>query len=365
MNFKIINNFSNNLNHSTRLKELFNKSDNVILVSPFLMINFSDFLRNVSLSTTKRIHLITTLKPKTLDQIRKVTSLISLINYPEIKNKIIQCKISINNKLHGKIYIFKKDGAYISAIISSANFTNNGLISNNEWGVEFSNEKEISLLETSIINSIEFENLQFDDIYSMQKKINNYLVNHPNSKESEIDLKLTDLISSPQWLLELDDTTEFWLKPLGSTSNPVAEGNLYNDENTMLNFSKIKPKGVKLNNILIAYGVGTTKILAIYRVTSSPKLVTDLQIQKNDLFKRWPWYVNGHNLTPKYGSSWWTHNLNINTLKNDYLCDRPDAPITAIGGNTLGALQFGKDKLKLTPDFAKFIINKVVNINDN
>lgn len=364
MSYKIINNFSTTNNHSTRLKELFDNSDSIILVSPFLMTDFADFLGEISMSTIKKIHLITALKPKSFDQIKKVSSLISLIEFQNIKDGRVQCQISLNNKLHGKIYIFKKDGDHLSAIVSSANFTDSGLSRNHEWGIEISDKKEIDELEKSIFSSIEFENLSFDDIYSMQDSANEFLAKQPKTEEREIDLNLTDLLSSTNWTNELDDTIEYWLKPIGVTDSPVEEGRLFNELETMLNFSKLRPNGVKPNNILIAYGVGTTKILAIYRVTSYPEHVTKEQIRETDWFERWPWYIMGENLTPNFGSNWWTHNLYITTLKDEYLTANPNEPITAVGGQTLGALNFGKDKLKLSPDFARFIIDQVVEIND-
>jgi len=185
-----------------------------------------------------------------------------------------------------------------------------------------------------------------------------------SAEERDIDLNLTDLLSSPSWTTELDDTITYWLKPIGVTDSPVEEGRLFTELDTMLNFSKLRPNGVTPNNILIAYGVGSTKILAIYRVTSFPEHVTQEQIQETDWLERWPWYVTGNNLTPNFGGAWWTHNLYINTLKDQYLAANPDHPITAVGGPTLGALNFGKDKLKLSPDFARYIIDQVVEIND-
>ena len=131
-----------------------------------------------------------------------------------------------------------------------------------------------------------------------------------------------------------------------------------------MNFSKFRPTCVKPNDILIAYVVGTTKILSIYRVTSFPEYVTKEDIQKVDWFERWPWYVNGENLTPIFGGSWWKHYLQISGLREQYLKENKSGAITAVGGKTLGGLNFGKDKLKLSPDFAKFIINKVVAINE-
>jgi len=364
MKYKLINNLSNTDNHSARLKELFGNSHTVILTSPFLMTDFADFFGEVNLSQLKKLHLITTLSPKSFDQIKKISSLISFIEFPNIKDKSVDCQISLNNKLHGKIYIFKKDDDYISAIISSANFTDNGLSRNHEWGVEISDKDEIKELETSILNSIEFSNLTFDEIYRMQQATTDFLSKQPQTETRDIDLKLTNLLSSSSWISQLNDTIEFWLKPIGVTDNPVAENIQFNKLDDKLNFSKLRPNGVKPNDILIAYGVGTTKILSIYSVTSFPISVTPEEIEEDKWLKRWPWYVEAHNLTPNFGSNWARHNLWINSLKDEYLATNPNEAITAVGGQTLGALNYGKDKLKLSPNFAKFIIDKVVAIND-
>ncbi|MFC0877120.1 restriction endonuclease PLD domain-containing protein [Saccharicrinis sp. FJH2] len=365
MNYKLINNLTTENNHSTRLKELFNNCDNVILVSPFLMTDFSDFLEEISLSVITKIHLITTLKPKSFDQIRKISSLISLIDHPEIKSEKIKYQISLNNKLHGKIYIFKKNNKYISAIITSANFTESGLVRNHEWGIEITDKDKISEVENSIMNSIEYENLSSKDILSMQEKANDYLAKHPKKEEREIELNLTDSLNSSIWTNELDNTIEYWLKPIGVSDSPIVEGTLFNELETRLHFSKQRPNGVKPNDILISYGVGTSKIISVYRVLSFPEYVTDEEIENEDWLERWPWYVRGENLTQNFGTDWWKHHLHINPLKDKYLSVNPNAPITAVGGKTLGALNFGKDKLKLSPDFARFIIEIVVRINNN
>ncbi len=367
MTYKLINNLTRTDNHSTRLKQLFGESDAVILTSPFLMSDFADFLGEINFSQLNKFHLITTLSPKSFDQIKKISSLVSLVDFPDIRDKNVDCQISLNNKLHGKIYIFKKSGSYISAIISSANFTDSGLSRNHEWGVEITDKEEIESLEISIINSIEFSNLTADEIHRMQLAANKFLESQPQTEAREIDLNLTDLLASPNWTSQLDTTINYWLKPIGVTGDPIEEGDPFNSVNVGkgdLNFSKLRPTGVKPNDILIAYGVGTTKILSIYRVTSFPEYVTTEDIKQIDWYERWPWYVSGINLTPVFGGNWWTHNLYINGLKEQFLRANKDGEITAVGGKTLGGLNFGKDKLKLSSGFAKFIIDKVVTINN-
>ena len=68
-------------------------------------------------------------------------------------------------------------------------------------------------------------------------------------------------------------------------------------------------------------------------------------------------------MTQKYGGNWWLHEFYIGKLVDNYLQLNPDAPITAVGGQTIGGLNFGKDKLNLDFDFAKFIIEKVLDKN--
>src|ERR1700752_3784900 len=366
MNYRLINNLTSTNNHSLRLKELFSHSDNVTLVSPFLMTDFADFFGEINFSQLNKLHLITTLSPNSFDQIKKISSLISLIEFPDIRDKKVSSQISLNNKLHGKVYIFKKEENYISAIISSANFTDSGLSRKHEWGVEISDEVEIRELERTILSSIEFPSLTFEEIYHMQQATTEFLENQPQTEIRNIELNLTNLLSSANWTNQLDDTIDFWLKPIGVSDDPVTEDRLFNIIEDQLHFSKQRPNGVQPNDILIAYGVGITKMLSVYKVTSYPIHVTQEEIEEegDDWLIRWPWYVEAENLTPNFGATWAKHNLYKNSLLEEYLTSYPNEAITAVGGQTLGALNFGKDKLKLAPGFAKFIINKIVTINN-
>lgn len=365
MDYKIIDNLSSSNNHWTHLKDLFEKSDSVILASPFLMTDFADFLGEIDLSKLEKFHLITTLCPKAFDQINKVSSLVSLIDFPAIKGKKINCQISLDNKLHGKIYIFRKKGDYISAFISSANFTGSGLSRNHEWGVEIYESFEIENLKNSILKSIEFSEVSFDEIYRMQKATTEFLERQPQTEIRNIDLNLTDLLANG-WSKNLDNTIEFWLKPIGVSNNPVSEERLFNQIEDHLHFSKQRPNGIKPNDLLIAYGVGTTKMLSVYRATSFPIRVPQQEIDDDEdgWLERWPWYVVAENLTPNFGATWPRHNLFTNSLVRDYLSANPNKSITAVGGKTLGGLNFGKDKLKLAPEFAKYIIDKIMAINN-
>lgn len=364
MDFRIINNLSNDSTHWARLTDLFSLSDEAIITSPYLMTDFADFLGETDLSKIKKIHLVTTLAPNSFEQIKKITSLASLINFPEIKDKKIGCQISINNKLHGKIYIFKNNGDNFCAIISSANFTDSGLSRNHEWGIEISDKETIKDLEQSIIENIQIPALSADDIYTMQQASNDFLEREPQSEERKIDLNLLNLLPHSNWASKLDDTIDYWLKPIGVTGSPVEEGREFNTLIEDLHFSKQRPNGVKPNDILICYGVGTGRVLSIYKVISFPDIISEEEMHEEEWYERWPWYVTGENLTPNFGSNWWIHNFYISRLLDEYLTINEEGEITSVGGTTLGGLNFGKDKLKLSINFARFIIERVVQANN-
>lgn len=267
----------------------------------------------------------------------------------------------MNNRLHGKVYIFKKKDRYLSAIISSANFTNNGLSLNHEWGVEIFDEQAILELEKSVLNSIEIHNLSFQNILEFKDKTDAFLEENPQYKELEIGLELIKLIRLPKKLL-LQPEVNIWLKPIGVTENPVEEGAFFSELTSRLHFSKRKPSSVKPDDIMITYGVGSTKILSIYKVISYPEHVKEEEIKEFDWLARWPWFVLGENITPNFGSEWWKFNLYISTLRERYLSINPNDCITAAGGNSFGTFNFGNDKLRLSRGFSKFIIDQVLEI---
>ena len=144
----IINNLESN--HFERLRSRIRKADEVTFVSPFLYSNFKPLLSKLNLSRLKTFNLITTLIPKSVDQLRKADSLSSLVDFLETHYPKVKLRVRIDNKLHGKIYLFKEKGTLFSGIISSANLTEPGLKQNHEWGVEITESNQLQEIENSI-----------------------------------------------------------------------------------------------------------------------------------------------------------------------------------------------------------------------
>jgi HKD family nuclease len=359
---KIISNLDSISSHFSRIKELVLESDKIIIISPFLMGDFNTFFNDLKLDSLNHIHLITTLKPKSFDQINKTNSLMTFVDLPIFNDANVDFRISINNKLHGKIYIFKKFDKPFQAIITSANFTDSGLSYNHEWGIEISDVKEIEKLESSIIQCIEIDNITKTDIYKLAEISNLFLEQKPNTEIREIDLDLSSYLNI-NLTNHFDYSVNYWLKPIGVTEHPVEPSRKFDKSKFDLHFSKLRPTGVKINDILICYGVGTGKILSIYKATTLPIKVSDEEIEKDDWMQRWPWYIKGENLTINYGENWSKYNFNIGLLANKYLNQNINNYILANGSKSLGGLNWGKDKLKLSTGFAKFMINIVYTEN--
>lgn len=348
MNTEIINNLTRE-NHFKRLLANFKASDEVVIISPFISTNES-FFPFKDLTNLKKLRLVTTLKPKSLDQYNKVPFFKNL--YEHCNKNRVDLEILIENSLHGKIYISKSKGEYKEAIITSANFTNNGLRLNNEWGTIITESAQIELLESSILSKVVLNPLtesQIDGFLKVLKK-------NPLPEESNpIGVDLTENLSIKANPLKVNNKINYWLKPIGVSGDFISFDRVFDEIDSDLHFSKLRPKGVIINDILITYAVGHKNILSIYRVKSEVK-TTGIE---ND---RWPFYVIGENLTPFYGQEWSKHNIGISNQKDEVLSNNL-FDITPSGKNSYGSLMRGADKLKITPEFGQYLIDKIVKID--
>ena len=104
-------------------------------------------------------------------------------------------------------------------------------------------------------------------------------------------------------------------------------------------------------HIIIAYAVGHGNILSVYRVISNWKAT-------GVIGSRWPYFVIGENLTPYYGDKWNKQSLTIGNQKDEVL-KKGAFNITPSGKNSYGSLMQGADKLRITANFATYIIDKI------
>ena len=345
---QIINNRKRN-NHKEFLIECFEVSDSVIIVSPFLSNDFNFFPFN-RFEKLRKITLLTTLKPNDIEQPAKVKFFRQLFELG--KSKSIEIEILVDNSLHGKLYICQKNSMFLKAIVTSANFTSNGLRINNEWGICIEESGIIEQIVSDLRNNIVIEPITEEILAEFEGKINEV----PQPSKIKYDLNLVGGLELKANPLNISSNVNYWLKPIGVSDNVISRNSIFDEIDSDLHFSDKAPSGVRKGDILITYAVGHKNILSIYRVNSG------VQHTGRDE-DRWPYYVVGENLTPFYGKEWSKYDITISNQKHEAL-NLGIRKLTPSGKNSYGSLMRGADKLRITKDFADFLINKIVKHND-
>ena len=346
--------------HLSELKRLISgKTDRLVVASPFLASDIATLLGEFSFEEVKIFELITTFKPKDAEQLTKPFILKDLFehfshNYPKTK-----LQVHVDNMLHGKIYIAAKGGSR-EMIVSSANFTRNGLSNNHEWGLATNDDEIIDNVITGLFESIEYQDVTYTQVKRACLFADQYTKDHPAWKEKPNIY--SDILESV-YSVEDDSNTnpQYFLKPVGVSESPI----LLEDEQDFssihenLHFSKKKPKGVRKGDVLITVAVTAGSLLSYYKVTGGLQEATQEEIARDQWKERWPWYMEGRNLSPQFGSQWWIHNIQRKDALSEFLELHPGVPATFAGGFSLGTLNYGGDKVKISKEFGDFLILKI------
>lgn len=333
----IINNLSGN--HYQRIMDVARNADTLYIVSPFLMESFDTLFCEFSDMSIKTIHLVTTLKNNDMDLLRKANALHSFCSL--CMESKIQYNIYIDNRLHGKIYAAAQNGAYTCGILTSANFTESGLNYNHEWGVWIDASQTLEALIKDVLGVCS-KPLSDESISGIIKKVDNYFKTKPEPEQLKPELSIDEFIDFNITV----SNKRYFLKPVGYMESPYSENAKMNSDIDNLCFSKRKPRAVRVGDILICYAVGSTKLLGYFEVITEPAY------SGND-DERWPWGVQAKNLCPAYSERWMSFDNRLGTVRNQFI---DNTPITYNGGKTLGALNFGADKIRLTERFAEHLI---------
>ncbi|HBC3855485.1 TPA: NgoFVII family restriction endonuclease [Vibrio parahaemolyticus] len=355
---KFVSNISGS--HHDDLQELIAQGGNRLLItSPFLASNMAEFLAGFIFKGIRCIELVTTFKANDPEQLTKPKQLLDFLEYFQEKYPTIKTKIHIDNSLHGKAYIITNANEH-QAIITSANFTNNGLKHNHEWGFLSTHSEQLINLVDEIYEAIEFRELTLTQL----RKAVAFAEHYQSTKAWEIKRPEADIDILPRvYSSESDSDKEplYFLKPIGTSEEPILleDRQDFSDLHQNLHFSKKKPNGVTKGDIVITTGVGSGSLLSYFKVTGSLFLVTEEEIKQESWKERWPWYMEGQNRSCDFGGSWWEYDIKRSEALEEFRRLFPDIPVTKSGNFTLGTLNFGNDKVQITKEFGEFLINKI------
>lgn len=330
--------------HKDALLALSNKADELLIASPFCFLDFKTFANQLaSIGTIRRIVFITTLKRDGV--IGKIDPLLSFRD--EMDRIGVEWEIRLDEQLHGKIYIFKKDGHPFAGIITSANLTENGMIKNHEYGCQIEDVAEILALEQQLLTDAPklLSSAMLEEIKHRAKQ------KYPAGikKEPVAKVDIDDILYS----YEVSDGTRIFIKPVGVSYNPIYEGD-YSKETNMY-FSKKRPNAVRIGDILIAYAVGGRKIMGAYKVTSEP-------LWDEDGDSRWPWYVESDCLTPRLANCKWAQmGFHVTGIAREYV-EIYNKPISHTGSQNLNAINIGWDRVQLADEYGRYLIGKIMDL---
>jgi hypothetical protein len=348
---EIITNYSRNNNHFSKFSEFASSADEIIIVSPFLTNDISAILKKEILSKLRRITLVTNLGSSVIDLEQKINFIMSLKNSCNKK-----CKLVLRNddRLHAKIYLFKNNGKLFSGIITSANLTMNGFNFNNECGIIISDYSKLQNIEKSILTNKNLIEIDDKTLFALRNEIKLLIDKKLVKQETQTKINISKYFNK-----RIVEEPTFWLKPIGERFDHVTEDWKFDEPVQELYFSKRQPKGVKIGDIIIAYGVGIRKILSYYKVTSDAEHLSEAILKKSPERKRWPWFVQSDNLSIKYAKVWYKHNLTLQNIVKEFQQNDISGILTVVGGKTLGAFERGLDKIRIRKEFAEFIIGKI------
>lgn len=345
---RVVNNDKGN--HLEEVKDLLANSNKALIASPFISLTSILKMKNWLTSGFQELTLVTTLKEKDPDQLKKVLVLEELFRLK--KSRSFRLTVRIDNQLHGKVYIGKKDVNYTGAIISSANFTENGLENNHEWGVFINDQMAISDIHQQIMNDASIE-LSEKDLAKMRQWIDD----NPKEeiKSPTIDVSFIEIIARPA----ITDTgITYWLKPLGRDHKPVPDTAFYGEARHMITFSKRgRPNGIKEGDVVIAYSIITMQLISVFVAGDNNDRgeLVEFSVPGDE---QWPYYIWCDNETPQYGANWPKMELTLHSLREDFLRRHSQSTVLP-SGNKLKALQWGSDHVRTTPEFGEFVVARM------
>jgi hypothetical protein len=329
----------------------------LFIASPYLAETMGAFLEEFDFSNVTHIDLMTTLKPNDPEQLTKPFQLKDFFDHFKSKYPKTQVHVHIDNHLHGKLYILGKTNRKM--IITSANFTNKGMVGNHEFGHLIDNDTLIQQTLDELQKCIEYKELSYEQIQKACLFSETYRTQNPDwiktpSIQCDI-LKTVCADTDPK-----NVSPKYYLKPLGDLKKEPINWDSqrdFSELNQRIHFKKA-PEGIRKGDVIITTAIGCGALLSYFYVTLGPKKMTSLELKKEPRCERWSWYVEGRNQSPIFVKKWSVAKLNRDDLSNEFIELYPDIALTKAGNKIVPIiLQCGY--AQLTKEFGEFLISRI------
>lgn len=152
----------------------------------------------------------------------------------------------------------------------------------------------------------------------------------------------------------------YWLKPLGLPEHWIGEKD-FSDFTEKIDFPS-PPTGIKIGDWLFLYAVGHQKLIGIYEVVSGfSEFTLEEKSDPNFVFRmQFPYYLEANNLLKIFSLHWFNAELNPNILDDDFT-KKTGYNVTPTN-DSIQAIQYGKSHIRLTKEFAQFLLDSMVSV---
>jgi hypothetical protein len=157
-------------------------------------------------------------------------------------------------------------------------------------------------------------------------------------------------------VLKDPESTQFWLKPVGLGDRPIIingkEQEVFGEAEIEIRFTRNADE-VHDGDVLIVYRVGLAAVMYVAERLPRTEWTTAEDVYPAGVCERYPHWFKARNLTPAFGQHWQRFLIKPFTLAKRVNEDHPNDPAK------LGALFFGKDRARIPPWFAEFLIRHI------
>ncbi len=316
--------------HNSALNDLVRGAKYVLLVSPFVARNINDL--KLDFSGLKTMDFVTNLPSDVKLAKEKIEFLLSLFQLS--RKESFMLRIFEDEHLHAKVYVGERKGGY-KIIVTSANMTQRGLMSNDEMGVVFSTDLD--------------KGKQIIQHFCKKKRI----VTEPYLIECQkrlVKCQIPEAKTKPFHYPAHDESggITYWLKPCGFADNMVPDTQIFGEEVDMT--FATRPSGINPGDIIICYAAGRQDILSV--------LVSKSGVDDNPAQGHFRYTIRCCNLTPKFGKEWSRHHITLYSIKQSFIKDYAGSFITPSGRNDYKRLTQA-DKMKVTETYARYVLSEL------
>ncbi len=144
----------------------------------------------------------------------------------------------------------------------------------------------------------------------------------------------------------------YWIKPLNLQEQGGEADQRFSDSRVRIDFEN-SPVEVQVGDILVVYLAKVSKILYVAQCETNVDRANFQEVIETPWRDRWPYYVNGINLTPTYGSQWTDHELKLFALARSFNQNYPDQKVR------VATAKLSADKARISEEFAKYVMGKI------